>query len=840
MKNNYLVLLMLCFTLLCGTKTYSQNYTLDEHKTFLNKTQNLTTNDVLVRFDVSDQYYSNRQTQTQPDNYKFFNDVKLKLNLTTDEIELLKKNQFMVTERLSYGSLENALLGIYEKDLPMMITTDAVLYVLHKSYDAILCDLEHSSLMPNLTLALNKLRTDFPKLKAKYENSNPELVRSLEDVDLYITVAQSLLTNTLISPDMAQQAEVYAVLWAIQSENFSEMPLFTYTPRKIDFSQFTVRGHYADNEEYPELSNYFKCMMWLGRIDFILSGGNTKDSRRMCVSAYMLNELNNISGANEILEGNNKAIEFLVGESDNLAPVEFTSVCQSLEINDASQLLDTIQLKKLQTKLLSDEKYGQKILSSLLETNPYSSEPTPLPVSFLLMGQRFIVDSYIFSNLVYDRIIYEDKKMMRMMPNPLDAMFVLGNNNALPLLKDELDTYKYASQITTLRHLVDQYDETFWNKSLYNVWLNSIRTLHQPVNPVNLPYFMQTTAWQQEKLNTQLASWAQLRHDNLLYAKQSYTGMVGCSYPHSYVEPYPEFYRSIAQYSKEASSFFSTLGDLNKIRNIREYFVNLEMIMNKFEVLATKELNREQFSKDEEDFLKSMIGKPGECGGTVGWYYSLLYGTQNNKLDIADVHTQPTDEFGNMIGKVLHVGTGLFNLGVFFAPSPSDNFTPMAFVGPVQSYYEYPTLGFDRLTDQRWTSMLSLKTQPPRPDWVNIYLADREGKVLSQGRELQGKTYTGVEKFRVQDEQHNSIVAYPNPFTNQIGIAVQTTSKPSSIKIYNIVGQVVKTFDIETTGETLELVWNGESDSGKRVDKGIYLFVAVIGDSTQTVKIVMQ
>ena len=45
-----------------------------------------------------------------------------------------------------------------------------------------------------------------------------------------------------------------------------------------------------------------------------------------------------------------------------------------------------------------------------------------------------------------------------------------------------------------------------------------------PTAAAGLPAVMQTEAWARRVLNTQLASWAELRHDTLLYAKQSYTG----------------------------------------------------------------------------------------------------------------------------------------------------------------------------------------------------------------------------------------------------------------------------------------------------------------------------
>ena len=44
-----------------------------------------------------------------------------------------------------------------------------------------------------------------------------------------------------------------------------------------------------------------------------------------------------------------------------------------------------------------------------------------------------------------------------------------------------------------------------------------------------------------KNLNTQMASWTELRHDTLLYAKPTYTDPGLCVYPDGYVEPRLEF-----------------------------------------------------------------------------------------------------------------------------------------------------------------------------------------------------------------------------------------------------------------------------------------------------------
>jgi hypothetical protein len=51
----------------------------------------------------------------------------------------------------------------------------------------------------------------------------------------------------------------------------------------------------------------------------------------------------------------------------------------------------------------------------------------------------------------------------------------------------------------------------------------------------------------------------------------------------------------------------------------------------------------------------------------TGWYADLYFDTWDaakGDFTVADVHMQPTDEFGNMVGKILHTGVGKVNLGV--------------------------------------------------------------------------------------------------------------------------------------------------------------------------------
>ena len=113
------------------------------------------------------------------------------------------------------------------------------------------------------------------------------------------------------------------------------------------------------------------------------------------------------------------------------------------------------------------------------------------------------------------------------------------------------------------------------------------------------------------------------------------------------------------------------------------------------------------------------------CGGASasGWYSKLFFGTNPTEFapTIADVHTQPTDEGGNPVGKVLHVGTGYARLMVLTANTCTG---PRAYVGLVSSYHEEITQNFQRLDDPTWEQRLMTPTSRPADvPWMSSLIA---------------------------------------------------------------------------------------------------------------------
>ncbi len=156
---------------------------------------------------------------------------------------------------------------------------------------------------------------------------------------------------------------------------------------------------------------------------------------------------------------------------------------------------------------------------------------------FRFMGQRFIPDSYIFSRLTgpYTKEYTGNQEQLpftyidsefgnnRGFPRGLDAMALLGSERAVYWL-DELNdsSYKnYSIQYNKLDSEFSNFSVADWNRNLYWSWLYSLQPLLNDYGS-GYPTFMQTDAWQDKELSTSLSSWTELRHDTILYAKQSY------------------------------------------------------------------------------------------------------------------------------------------------------------------------------------------------------------------------------------------------------------------------------------------------------------------------------
>lgn len=649
------------------------------------------------------------------------------LALNETELTALTRKGFVVSDRLSFPSFAYGYQNIYADDLPVYVSADSILDAIHRSYEDILQSLEVELLSSELSALLGGMRTRLGS------GVGAELgADAVRDADVFLTVAASLATGQLQQAGAGgDQALIENLVKAAEAHDGWHQPTLFGVMRDEDFSQYEPRGHYADA---PVLQRYFRAMMWLGRIDFRLletqSDGTQVFRRRQLEGMLLLNELvdaqlmPHFSSIDDTLQA-------FVGEPDYMVLGQVPALLEALGVTSAAAVAQ-VPDETIVAEILAGGYGTQRISSHIMINGLHGAGTLPLSASFALMGQRYVVDSHVFSNVVFDRVANGSVK--RMMPSPLDVGFAaLGNNQAAQLLAPEFESYAYAPDLGAMRVLVDDHPREFWQKNLYNLWLDSLRALSPTTEvDVQLPPVAQSEPWGRRLLGAQLASWAQLRHDTILYAKQSYTGGVECEFPDAYVDPYPELYARIQAYGELGESLLQSLSIPTNpgLKNLlQEHFQKVASVARTLGEIAQYQLSGTALTAEMMSFVNQAVVLDQGCGDPsirAGWYAQLFFNTgaaPDYDPTIADVHTQPTDEVGSPVGRVLHVATGMPRLMVVAVDTCTG---PRAYAGLSSSYFEKTTERFERLNDEDWANSIRA-ANPDDVSWLSDVVTRSEG-----------------------------------------------------------------------------------------------------------------
>ncbi|PRP92953.1 hypothetical protein ENSA5_46210 [Enhygromyxa salina] len=646
--------------------------------------------------------------------------IEGELGFSADQAELLANNGFVVLDHQRHRTFEAAYSSLYAADLPVLVTSDSLLYALHRSFDRILMELELAVLQGEVELMLSEMHSALAELAVP-----PELGPAARDLDVYLAVARSLLTQDMTPQPTITGAEadeqVAAILDDVAAEQLATLDLFGASA-DYDYSQLQPRGHYVG-----PLEPYFRALMWIGRTQMPLidsTKGEARLNRRGLEAAVLTGELLD-QGPRARWDRVELVLRQLIGEPDSMSPATLDLYRADAGLGDL-QALAAADDAELQAALLAGEYGVQRIMSQVISTQAHAAQ-VELPQVFSLLGQRFAVDSQVMHAVTFDRLRdpQTGAKTLRMLPHEFDVAFALGSKLAGELLADELDTYGYQGVLHELRFLIDAHPDSFWRESVYNGWLHALRGLDAPTEQADYPAAMQTEAWRRKTLNTQLASWAELRHDTILYTKQSYTSAISCEYPQAYVEPVPTFYARMAEVAAQGVSLAATLASQgHPVPEVEAYFEHMAYVMGRLESIASKELDGVALDEDEWEFLRATIeAEKVGCANELrydGWYGGLLYSVEDHgdfRPTIADIHTAPTDAEGRSVGWVLHAATGYARSMVF---TVEDCGGVRAYVGPVSTYHRKLTEGLERLDDGQWATELD-QSPPEPPEWTRAF-----------------------------------------------------------------------------------------------------------------------
>jgi hypothetical protein len=290
-------------------------------------------------------------------------------------------------------------------------------------------------------------------------------------------------------------------------------------------------------------------------------------------------------------------------------------------------------------------------------------------------------------------------------------MAVLGFDKAFEILKHEGDTeYKgYAEQAEKMREWYVSLPQIQKESSIYFRWFD----LFTSYQKAHAPAKVDADRWEKKKVMTALASWVELRHDAILYAKQSYSALAGCAAPGEEPEPPPPLHRA---YVEDASELYEMTAQCARViagfpapDEISDIFTEYAETMDKLAAISKKQSQGQSLTEDEHLWL---------------WRVSGIFNSQVRQLEylavtdeadermalIADVHTDPNS------GMVLEEATG--NPAHLFVLVEIDG-KPYVAQGATFTYYEFKHSMADRLTDEAWQQMLGTGQAPRMPAWMD-------------------------------------------------------------------------------------------------------------------------
>lgn len=695
--------------------------------------------------------------------------------LNDREVALIQRNGFVVAPRHQRKTFVDLFYDIWTDDLPVYFSTDAALHAWHRTFQPMLAELEEIYLSQTVSELVTEMREVLPSVWEAHGDG--PLAEGLRDADFFLSVAASLATQPVdpsevdgLGPMMpphlpSNRQRLTEWLGHIEAHEHLKRDFgpFETRGRMTDFSQFTVRGNY---ESSASLATYFRLMMWLGRIDFRIAGGSHESGTvRQLAGATALSLLLRESGQEATWMAIESVLSTFVGLSDSMTPPQMLGLLELEGLDSFEAFQDSTDLTRLKTTILNGS-YGKQEITSAFIAN-CSFDTIDAPRAFAFFGQRFTPDSWTMAEVTYDRI-----PMLRRLPMSLDvAMATLDNPAAVSLLVERMqdtnglpfrDGLPYQSHLAAAHATLQSQEPAFWAANVYQHWLGSLRALSGPTTGDAFPQVMRTNAWAMKNLNTQLASWTQLRHDTVLYVKQSVTPPILCDYPAGYVEPRVAFWRALEGMARSAADRFAALSvsgsatvtRLNPFawdefdrflgttvsreaaqQQIVDHFRFFADTMKMLVKISERELARLPMTEEQVLFMKSVVEDFGEYAGKrtySGWYPKLYlndsyvqFVTEKHPADVwdalvTDVHTDAPSQCGTD-GRILHEAVGNVD---FMMLGIEHGDTGCVFAGPVFSYYEFIEPYPKRLSDTEWKNRVEGGELPPRPSWTKTYLAD--------------------------------------------------------------------------------------------------------------------
>ncbi|APR86718.1 hypothetical protein A7982_12067 [Minicystis rosea] len=630
---------------------------------------------------------------------RHLDEVSRRFALGKAERALLDKNGFVVPAGLTFSSYTAAFHEIHQSEMPLYVSVDSVLHAVFRGNDSVASMLEQRRLAPLLARTLAAMHCALPRAASEY----PE--ETARDLDVYLTVARSLLAEKEVPAVFQGDAGLAALLAgeARKAEKMSTVDLFGRS-RRIDFTQYTPRGHYAT--EGSNLQGYFRAAMWLSRLELNLVSRSSRSSAasdvadpretpREAVDALALADLATRADAMEGVKALEQTFATFAGKREDVSLAELTALRARAGI---SSLKEPRVFERLKEAIGDGHQRTTRI-----HYMPEGS--TVLPAISTFIGPRIVADSTATQPLV------SPQTRGRHVVGAADMAYALGQDRARAHLRAEIDRFPDLSARLDEARAVAHAPHA--GEDLYGLWYRAILGLaDRPAGA--LPSFMNGEPFADLRLGSTIAAYGQLRHNAVLFAGQSYDEG-GCEIPDAFVEPAPAVYDALITYAERGATAVSAI-DPENVSFATSYFTSLARTLRVLSAISRDELSGKPLSEEARRFLSMVVEmRPGSSGGPptfTGWYFDLFPSVHDAlaRADfVADYFTSGEAQ------TVSYAGASAPRLGIFVVDVGGP---PRVVVGPVARGYEVHAPLAKRLDDDAASKLA--KVDDP---WAASYTA---------------------------------------------------------------------------------------------------------------------
>ncbi|MBO4658987.1 MAG: DUF3160 domain-containing protein [Prevotella sp.] len=599
------------------------------------------------------------------------------------------------------------IFQVYEHNdytmFPNFVTTDLYLQLFHLYFDTTLRKVEEST--------LSKVMTDFSKrmydtMASKAKSAKDAKVKdAAEWLQTYFAIAYTLISGAVLPPVPETYKEMASdELNKCGSSENGYSDFLEYKEVYFAYSLFRPRGHYTRS---VQCQRYFRAMMWLQTVPF-----GTDIEHQMLRAALLAETIASDPAAKKAYDSVSEPVTYLMGAPDNVTILQVADVMKQ-------QGVDAARLAKNKNAMAAFCKRVDEIAEKQTRIRPKFERTSHNKVN--LMPQRYQPDAEV----LLEMCDYENVPTKRDVPKGLDFMAAMGSTAAERILISELKEdkrwEKFTPTLGQMKTLMQQH--TDWNASVATKWMSALDALNK-FDDSRLPYFMKTPQWDKKNLNATLASWAELKHDAILYAKQPFAAECGDgSLPAptvvGYVEP------NIAFWEKAVKLLDETNGVLKRYDLLTEEVEQMGEEMKDeaqfFLDISKKELEGKKITNEEYEHIRyigatfenlslQMLKEPDQI--LMGWFD--VQGADKSIAVVADVYTANGDN--NPEQSILYEGVGPAH--EIYVVVEVDGYLRLM-RGGVFSYREFkrPVLE-PRMTDEEWQEKLKQYPNTGKPSWM--------------------------------------------------------------------------------------------------------------------------